>query len=136
MPISLASLEANTAVCTVSFGGETALVRYRPNGFNSEWSERGLARAQEVGPLVAQAEMIADVVVSWDVIDLDGEPMPILVPERDDDGKETGDMVPNPRLKLLGGTFLRAVLTQCQQDLQPAEDERKKSGAGSRAKAK
>lgn len=139
MPISLAQLEANTAVCQVRFAGETVAVTYRPNAFNADWGERALMRAQTVGLLVAQAESVADVVVSWDVIDNvfgDDAPMALRIAEIDEDGTPTGREIVNPRLKLLGSAFLREVLTQCQQHMQPGEDERKNSAAGSRPKAK
>jgi len=78
MPIRLADLRKETRSITFEFLGETVHVAYSPGAFTPELEAE--ANAAEPGhQLGALAKMFARILASWDVMDDDGQPLPITL---------------------------------------------------------
>lgn len=75
MPIKLSKIGAKTRKTTATYDGDEVALTYRPGAFTPRVEAR-LSEAQEEGRVSQEvAAVLADVLVSWDVLDEDGKPL-------------------------------------------------------------
>lgn len=107
MPISLNHLENDVRSATVYYAGESARITYRPS---ESTPNKNAARVEafESDGNKAGVALLCALLISWDVLDNEGVPLPIT--------PEVLSDLPDP--------FLTAILNACQEDMYP----KKKSG--------
>jgi hypothetical protein len=116
MPISLHDiLTRDTHTITVEWEGETAEIVYRPSRYTPELEDTHFQAIREGVPSVGLARMLAGVLVSWEIVDDNGEPLPTDF--------ET--------LSRLSTDFLDAVRDAIRADFRVGREDRKNSAAGS-----
>lgn len=77
MPISVAALVVGKEQISIPFGEDTLNLTYDPNKFTVEL-ERRLKEAQtDEGSIAASAELLAELIVQWDVLDEKDKPLPV-----------------------------------------------------------
>lgn len=79
MPISVASLSVNEQTFSPEWNGQSFSVTYRPRVFTSKFQRdyREFYARPDVGDADAVAWWLARVVVKWDVLGDDGQPLPL-----------------------------------------------------------
>lgn len=79
MPISVAALVVGRATITVDGlgdeGTDVLTLTYDPNKFTAELEERMNELSQDGAAIRSLAMLLADLIVSWDVIDAEGQPV-------------------------------------------------------------
>lgn len=76
MPIELEELERNEATAPLVIGDQTGTVTYRPYEVTPDLERRVIERSKEIGQQSALAEMLAGLIVDWDV-ERGGEVIPV-----------------------------------------------------------
>lgn len=77
MPISLSALTADRRTVTIPFGDDVLTVVYRPSAINAIQEARELEDREKGQVLRSQARSLAEVIASWDVVDEEGQPLPV-----------------------------------------------------------
>lgn len=77
MPIRVSALTADRRTVKVSFGDDALTLTYRPSAVNAVQEARELEDREKGQHLMAQARSLAEIVVSWDLQDDDGQPLPV-----------------------------------------------------------
>lgn len=120
MPIKLHELTENEATCQAEFMGETASVTYRPAAYTPELEEEIRECTNEDLPSNSLAVLLSEVLISWEVLDENGDKIP---PEYEN-------------LRKMPTRFLAAVVRAINEDQNPEEEDRKNSGGRSQRRAK
>ena len=118
MPIRLSNLVKDIRTCQVVFGEEQANLTYRPSAYTPLLEDELQETMQENRPGNALAEMLANVLLSWEVLDDDGEEI-----------RPTAE-----HLAKFPVGFLAEVVKTISEDLGAGEETRKNSGGGSLSK--
>jgi hypothetical protein len=141
MGIRIGHLVNNTRRCEIPLGEAGVLnVTYRPSAFNAaqEQVERDLRDQGAV--LRSMAESLVAAVISWDLLDDDGEPVPLTheveVEVEGEDGEVCVEtrVEPHPVVMSLGFDNLVAISNGILEDLLPNVGRSGASAAGSSAK--
>lgn len=77
MPIPLSSLTADRRTVRVPFGEDALTLTYKPSAVNAVQEARELEEREKGQHLLAQARSLAELIVSWDVVDEKGKPLPV-----------------------------------------------------------
>jgi hypothetical protein len=77
MPIRLSALSADRRTVRVPFGDDALTVTYRPSAINAVQESRELEDREKGRHLLAQAKSLAEIIVSWDLVDDDGQAVPV-----------------------------------------------------------
>lgn len=77
MPIRLSALTADRRHITIPFGDDTMALSYRPSAVNAVQEARELEERAAGRHLMAQARSLAEIIISWDVLDDDGQALPV-----------------------------------------------------------
>lgn len=120
MPIRLSDLRANKRTVAVEYDGETLNVEYRPQAVNPEYQDwlKNLGQREAKTSEAELWEKILAVVSGWDLLDDDGQPLPV--------SREFIAMLPTD--------LLMAITWAIQEDAGPNRRSAGSSGAGSRRK--
>lgn len=118
MPIKISHLKNDEREVTVTYGGEEAVVVYRPSGYTPVTENAMQDAMGDRRPGAGLARLLSGILVSWDVLDEDGDQM--------DTTYETISKLPVP--------FISAVVSQVSDDMNSDREEIKNSGGGSRGK--
>lgn len=119
MPLAVSKLKALTRRLSVPFSDEEVNVDYRLGAINRELADWIVAHGEDRGSVL---EAVTRLVARWDVVDGEGQPLPIT-PEV----LEEYDL-PTP--------FLMAIVTAVFEDASPGNVSSGTSGAGSRPRGK
>lgn len=105
MTIKMAALAGRTASTEVHFQGETCAVEFRPNWMTPE-RQATLTAAEQAGQVSDSfLDLVTGMIVSWDVLDENGGPLPVT--------KELAATLPY--------SFLSAVLVAAGEASKPGE---------------
>lgn len=77
MPISIASLTADRRTIKVPFGDEHLTLVYKPSAVNAKQEARELDERAKGQHILSQARSLAEIILSWDVLDDSGKPLPV-----------------------------------------------------------
>lgn len=77
MPISLSALTADRRTVKVPFGDDALTLVYRPSTINAVQEARELEDREKGRHLLAQARSLAEIILSWDLVDDAGKPLPV-----------------------------------------------------------
>jgi len=119
MPIQIADLMRDERTCTVSYQGESAQVTYRPGAYTPAVEDAFQTALETNRPSRGVAEMLAGVLVSWEVVDEAGQELAVEV----------------EFLIKVSSSFLFAVIGAITADLNAEKEDRKNSAGGSRRAA-
>ena len=76
MPIRLSQVGKQQKTATVAYDGETVDIVYRPGAFTPRVEAR-INEAQKDSTVSQElAQILSEVIISWDVLDDDGQPLP------------------------------------------------------------
>lgn len=114
MPVRMASLKTGEATLTTHWKGESLEIVYRPHVWTPEWEELLSGDDGEKGS-DSLALALEELIVSWDVLDENDEPMEIKA----------------DNLVVLPSPFLLFCMKEIWDDMTPGEV-RRRSGSGSR----
>ncbi len=132
MPISVARLREMTATAPIEYFGEKGEVTYRLGAISEQMFDDiealSIAAEEDDEEAINQLNMmLAEIVESWDVVDDNGEPLPIV----NEDGS------PASALRMLPIPFKTAVLMQIMEHSQgKGMRNGRRSWRGSRRKAR
>lgn len=130
MTIKVTALLAQEAETEIVFFDEKGVVKYRPGTITDDMFERVQAAAEDEDENVLN-KMLAEICVSWDVVDEAGKPIPFMVQRPKAEIKDgEPEMMVNPVLGSLPIPFKSAVL---EQVIEAARGNSKASSAPSRA---
>lgn len=120
MAIKISDLMQDERTCEMVFDGETAKITYRPSGYTPT-TEDALQKGLETQrPSVGVASLLSELLLEWEVMDDDGQALPINL--------ET--------LQRLPAGFLYSVMNAIIEDMTGAQEgTRKNSGVGLPQKA-
>lgn len=118
MAIRFSDLEADQREIAVEFSGNEVKLTYRPSAYTPILEEKMMQSLESKRPYNGMAQVIADVVVEWDVLEDDGEMYPLEYEE----------------LRTLPSQFLMAVIEAITEDMSVSREELKNSDGGSQAK--
>lgn len=113
MPIRIYQINEETRTCQVIYGDEVGHIEYKLAAYTPELEDRVQTDIESNRPSGAMAEALAGLLVSWDVLGDDGDPLPI----------------DRPTLRSLPARFLTAIFEAIKADQEPEVDDRKNSGA-------
>ena len=119
MPIQIADLMRDERTCTVEYQGESAKVTYRPGAYTPIVEDAFQTAIETNRPSRGVAEMLAGLLVGWEVLDDDGNEIPVTV----------------KFLVAVSSSFLFAVINAITSDMNAAKEDRKNSAGGSRRAA-
>lgn len=119
MAIRIANLGTDTRTVELSIDNEVLRVVYRPSGVTPVTEDRLRAMAADQRGGASLVVLLADVLVSWDLLDNDGTPYPITAES----------------LSCLPTLFLARLTDAIKQDVIPKAPSAAGSGAGSQPRA-
>lgn len=121
MPIRLADLENDERTCEVEYEGETGNITYRPSLYTPALEDEYQTSMETNRPTGAMCKMLAKILVAWEVLDEEGEPIAIEFEV----------------LRQLPGRFITVMMNAITSDILASRDKevRKNSGGGSRRRA-
>lgn len=105
MSIKLAALAGRTDSTDVHFQGETCTIEYRPNWMTPERQAEMTAAQDAQQTTDGFLDLVTGLIVSWDVLDDAGEPLPV-----------TADVA-----RTLPFSFLTAVVVAAGEATRPGE---------------
>src|SRR6516165_2430477 len=80
MPINIGTVTAEEATTTVSYGGETGKIVYRPGAMTPARLEEIAATLNDDEPsaeIMSTVQFLADMIVSWEIVQDDGATLPV-----------------------------------------------------------
>lgn len=77
MPIRLSSLSTDRRTLKVPFGDDTLTLTYKPSAINAVQEAREIADKAAGKVVLSQARSLVESLLSWDLLDDDGEPLPL-----------------------------------------------------------
>ena len=77
MPVRVSALITDRKTTGIDFDGETLSVTYRPSAINAAQEERELADKATGHVVLAVNKSLAEMIVSWDLQDDEGNPLPV-----------------------------------------------------------
>lgn len=77
MPIRLSAITADRRTVKVPFGDDSLSLTYRPSAINAVQEARELEEREKGRHLQAQATSLAEIITSWDILDDEGQPLPV-----------------------------------------------------------
>lgn len=114
MPVRIANLNADTATATLQVGDETLNIVYRPGGLTPEVEDQIHALAQEQRGSASLVVLLRDILISWDLLGNDGQPLP----------------TDEATLRTLPSLFLGQVAQAISESMSPNRRSAGPSGAG------
>lgn len=100
MPISVSHLKNDKRNLDLEYSGETVHIVYKPSELTPTVMAE-MREANEEGNDFFTTDILCKLLVEWDVMGEDGQPLPIVFDE----------------LRYLQSAFLSAVLTACTEDM-------------------
>lgn len=119
MAIQLSDVLKGERTIDFEWDGEMAEVTYRTAGYTPEVEDAFRGMLETDRPLNAVASVLSKLLVRWDVLDVDGEPLDVDF--------ETLGHFPSE--------FLNALMVRITEDQGAGREDRKNSDGGSRARA-
>jgi hypothetical protein len=77
MPIRLSDLSADRRTVKVPFGDDTLTLVCKPSALNAIQEARELEDRAVGRVVMSQARSLAELIISWDLLDDDGKPLPV-----------------------------------------------------------
>jgi hypothetical protein len=77
MPIKLHELAAKTRALEIPYAGDKVVFAYYPARFTPQVAFKASDMANAPIPVVALAELLAEVIAEWDILGENGKPLPV-----------------------------------------------------------
>lgn len=77
VPIRVSALTADRRPVAIPIGGDTLNLTYKPSAINAVQEARELEEREKGRHLLAQARSLSEIILSWDLLDDEGQALPV-----------------------------------------------------------